>query len=87
VEAVVHRLIRYAIVKHDVTSNVPQIVDDYVYERKEAEDILRQYASNDFANYALYGLRKLNIKIRCTASRPCYAPLIRLDRHEYKWAD
>ena len=51
--------IRYQVVKYNENHGLAYPVDNRYLRRKNAQAALTWYASNDFENYAMYGLSKV----------------------------
>ena len=65
-------LIRYVVVRYTPKHHIPEIMDKHATPRKQARDIMQALASKDFANYAMYGLRRIKIRV---PSNTCVAAI------------
>lgn len=56
-------LIRYVVVRYTPKHHISEIMDKHATPRKQARAIMQVLAARDFANYAMYGLRRIRIRV------------------------
>lgn len=76
-------LIRYVVIRYTPKHHIPEIMSEYATARKQAHDIMQALVSNDFSNYAMYGLRRIKIRMPSTT---CVAAIDLTQYPLYAWA-